>query len=421
MENLQANNLVANSTNAKSTLGAYTLKEKTITGQITDEKGEGLPGASVAVKGTSIGTNTDSKGNFTLKIDDSKEAVIVVTYVGFTTQETTVGGRSVVNIQLKADTKSLDEVVVVGYGTQKRSDITGSVASVPKNRLSQLPVTNVMQAVQGSVAGVNVSQSSSIPGSEPSTIVRGQNSINASSGPFVVVDGIPLSKTGGSLNDINPNDIESMEILKDASAVAIYGTNGANGVILITTKRGKTGKPSIRYSNYTGIEDFSHVLRPRNGAEYLQKYKDYLIQTGQTQTSPVPNYNELTNYNKGIETDWLGLASQTGIMQNHNLSISGGTPNIKYFIGGDYLNQKGVIKGYQYKRISFRSNLDINVTDFLTVGTSLFINNNNYDGGRTNLLNASAMSPYGQIYNTMVLTQFIQCSQSSCTPTQCWV
>lgn len=399
MENLQANNLVANSTNAKSTLGAYTLKEKTITGQITDEKGEGLPGASVAVKGTSIGTNTDSKGNFTLKIDDSKEAVIVVTYVGFTTQETTVGGRSVVNIQLKADTKSLDEVVVVGYGTQKRSDITGSVASVPKNRLSQLPVTNVMQAVQGSVAGVNVSQSSSIPGSEPSTIVRGQNSINASSGPFVVVDGIPLSKTGGSLNDINPNDIESMEILKDASAVAIYGTNGSNGVILITTKRGKTGKPSIRYSNYTGIEDFSHVLRPRNGAEYLQKYKDYLIQTGQTQTSPVPNYNELTNYNKGIETDWLDLASQTGIMQNHNLSISGGTPNIKYFIGGDYLNQKGVIKGYQYKRISFRSNLDINVTDFLTVGTSLFINNNNYDGGRTNLLNASAMSPYGQIYN----------------------
>lgn len=249
MENLQANNLVASSTNVKSTLGANTLKEKTITGQITDEKGEGLPGASVAVKGTSIGTNTDSKGNFTLKIDDSKEAVLVVTYVGFTTQETTVGGRSVVNVQLKADTKSLDEVVVVGYGTQKRSDITGSVASVPKNRLSQLPVTNVMQAVQGSVAGVNVSQSSSIPGSEPSTIVRGQNSINASSGPFVVVDGIPLSKTGGSLNDINPNDIESMEILKDASAVAIYGTNGANGVILITTKRGKTGKPSIRYSN----------------------------------------------------------------------------------------------------------------------------------------------------------------------------
>lgn len=165
VKHLQANSLVVNLNSSKPTQSVNTLKEKTITGQITDEKGEGLPGASVAVKGTSIGTNTDAKGNFTLKVDDSKEVVLVVTYVGFTTQETTVGGRSVVNVQLKADTKSLDEVVVVGYGTQKRSDITGSVASVPKSRLSQLPVTNVMQAVQGSVAGVNVSQSSSIPGS----------------------------------------------------------------------------------------------------------------------------------------------------------------------------------------------------------------------------------------------------------------
>ncbi len=384
-------------TNTKTTAP----KDKTITGQIVDEKGEGLPGASVVLKGTNIGTNTDAKGNFTIKVpEESTNPVLVISYVGFITEEIAISGRTVVNIPLKADAKSLDEVVVVGYGTQKRSDITGSVASVPKERLSQLPITNVLQAVQGSVAGVNISQSSSVPGSTPSTIIRGQNSINANSGPYVVVDGIPLSKTGGSLNDINPNDIESMEILKDASAVAIYGTNGANGVILITTKRGKTGKPSIRYSTYTGIEEFAHILTPRNGEQYLQKYKDYLAQTGQPQTSPVPNYNELANYNAGITTDWLKEASQTGVLQNHNLSISGGSPNVKYFISGDYLDQKGVIKGYQYKRISFRSNLDVNVTDYLTVGTSLFIANNNYDGGRTNLLNATAMSPYGQEYNS---------------------
>ncbi|KAB7732979.1 SusC/RagA family TonB-linked outer membrane protein [Rudanella paleaurantiibacter] len=378
----------------------FDVQVLTITGQVTDEKGEGLPGASVSLKGSTIGANTDAQGNYTLRIPDgTANPVLVISYIGYAAQEVAVGNQTVVNVQLKADAKSLNEVVVVGYGTQKRSDITGAVASVPKARLSQLPVTNVLQAVQGAVAGVNISQSSSVPGTAPSTIIRGQNSINANSGPYVVVDGIPLSKTGGSLNDINPNDIESIEILKDASAVAIYGTNGANGVILITTKRGTTGKPTIRYSNYAGVENFAHILRPRNGEEYVQKYKDYMTQTGQKLVNPVPNFEELSNYNAGITTDWIKEATQTGVLQDHNLSISGGTSNVRYFISGEYLDQKGVIKGYQYKRASFRSNLDVNVTDFLTVGTSLFIANNNRDGGRANLLNATAMSPYGQEYN----------------------
>ncbi|WP_234733886.1 SusC/RagA family TonB-linked outer membrane protein [Tellurirhabdus bombi] len=372
----------------------------TVTGTITDEKGEGLPGATVTIKGTTLGTNTDADGKFTLRIPDGTSTpTLVVSYIGYLPQEVAIGNQTVLNIQLKGDAKSLNEVVVVGYGTQKRSDITGSVASVPKERLSQLPVTNVLQAVQGSVAGVNITQSSSVPGAEPSTIIRGQNSINANSGPFVVVDGIPLSKTGGSLNDINPNDIESMEILKDASAVAIYGTNGANGVILITTKRGTTGKPVIRYNAYAGVENFSHILKPRNGAEYVQKYKDWLSQTGQTMVNPVPNFDELANYNAGITTDWIKEATQTGILQDHNLSISGGTQNVKYFVSGEILDQKGLVRGFNYKRASFRSNLDVDVTNFLKVGTSLFMANNNRDGGRTNLLNASAMSPYGQMYN----------------------
>lgn len=372
----------------------------TVRGKVTENTGVPVPGASVKVSGTKQGTVTDEKGVFTLQL--SAPASLTISYIGFTAQTISVSSKNTsVNIVLSESEvdKTLNEIVVVGYGTQKKSDITGSVTSISKARLSQLPVTNVLQAIQGAAAGVNISQSSSIPGSQPSALVRGQNSINANTGPYVVVDGIPLSKTGGSLNDINPNDIASVEILKDASAVAIYGTNGANGVILVTTKRGTTGKPVIRYSAYAGIEDIPHILEPRNAAEYLQKYADYLSQTKQTQTSPVPNNGELANYNAGITTDWIDEATQTGTMQDHNVSISGGSPDVKYFVSGDYLDQKGVIKGFNYKRVSVRSNLDINITNFLTVGTSMFFTNNNYDGGRVNLLNATAMSPYGVEYN----------------------
>jgi TonB-linked SusC/RagA family outer membrane protein len=372
----------------------------TIRGKVTDDKGAPVPGANVRVTGTKQGTFTDNNGAFSLSL--SAPAVLTVSYVGYAPKSVPVDSRNLsVNVSLAENEKdkNLSEVVVVGYGTQKKSDITGSVTSIPKARFSELPVTNVLQAIQGVAAGVNITQSSSVPGAVPAAQVRGQNSINASTGPYVVVDGIPLSKTGGTLNDINPNDIASMEILKDASSVAIYGTNGANGVILITTKRGNTGKPVIRYNAYAGVEDIAHILKPRNAQEYVQKYADFLSQTGQTQVNPVPNFGELANYNAGKTTDWVDEATQTGILQDHNLSISGGSADVKYFISGDYLNQKGVVKGYQYKRTSVRSNLDINVTDFLTVGTSMFFSNNNTDGGRVNLLNATAMSPYGEEYN----------------------
>ncbi len=372
--------------------------DNVISGKVTDSKGNPLAGASVTIEGTSTGSTTDGNGNF--KIKAAAGVVLHISAIGFTDKKVTVGTSGTINIVMTEDeAKRLSDVVVVGYGTQKKSDVTGSVASVPKSRLSQLPVTNVLQAIEGSVAGVSVTTTSSVPGSSPAVLIRGQNSINATTGPYIVVDGIPLSKTGGSLNDINPNDIASMEILKDASAVAIYGTNGSNGVILITTKRGTTGKPVIRYNAYAGVENIAHILQPRNGAEYVQKYADYMKQTGQTQTNPVPNAGELDYYNRGITTDWMKVASQTGIMQDHNLSISGGTQDVKYFISGEYMDQKGVIPGYKYKRISFRSNLDISVTSYLTVGTSLFFANNNYDGGRANLLFATAMSPYAPVYN----------------------
>ncbi len=372
------------------------FSQKTITGRVTSGD-SAISSVTVQVKNSKLGTETDANGEYS--ISAAANGTLIFSHVGYETLEVPIKNRSTINLQLKAETAQMNEVVVVGYGTQKRADVTGSVASVPKNRLSELPVTNVLQAVEGAVAGVSVTNTSSVPGSTPAVLIRGQNSLTAGTGPYIVVDGIPLSKTGGSINDINPNDIASMDILKDASAVAIYGVNGANGVILITTKRGTTGKPVVRYNGYAGTENIAHILEPRNAQEYVQKYADYLQQTNQPQTSPVPNASELVNYNAGKTTDWIKETTQTGIMQDHNLSVSGGTPDVKYFISGEYMHQKGVIDGYQYHRASFRSNLDINVTKFLTVGTSLFFVNNNYDGGRANLLLATAMSPYGQEYD----------------------
>lgn len=372
---------------------------ETIKGHVTDEKGQSLPGVSVKLKGTTTGTVTDVNGNYTLNFPQAS-GVLVFSFLGFKTQEITINGQSKIDIRLVEEISSLAEVVVVGYGTQKRSDITGSVASVPKERLQNLPVTNIFQAIEGSVAGLNVATTSAAPGTSVNIQVRGQNTFNvgngASTGPFIVVDGIPITTLGGVTNDINPNDVASIEVLKDPSAVAIYGTRGANGVILITTKRGKTGKPKISYNAYAGPEYEVNLVPLMSEEQYVQKNLEYARQTGRT-PDPVPNFSELANYNAGITTDWIKAASQQGIIQDHNLNISGGTADIKYYISGEYLNQKGVLKGYQYQRASLRSNLDANLTKWLTIGASLLYTSNNYDGGKVNFLQAARMSPYASI------------------------
>ena len=370
----------------------------TVKGVVRDAMGP-TAGATVVQKGTNNGTITDLDGNFTINVPAN--AVLVISFVGLDTQEIPVAGKKFIEVTLSGN-EELEEVIVVGYGTQKKSDITGSVASVDKARLSKLPVTNVLQAVQGATAGVTISQGSSIPGDAPSALVRGRNSINAGTGPYIVVDGVPISKSGGSLNDINPGDIESMEILKDASATASYGTNGANGVILITTKHGKEGKPSISYNGYVGIEDFANKMDFCNGAQITQRYKDYVAQNaGETMYNDyVKNQGEAAAQAAGQETDWIyDMVSRTGIIQDHNVTINGGADKVKYFISGDYLTQKGVLKGFNYKRYSLRLNIDADVTDYLKIGTNTYIVSHNRDGGRVNFLMAEAMSPYGQVYN----------------------
>jgi TonB-linked SusC/RagA family outer membrane protein len=376
-----------------------------ISGVVLDKAtNDPLIGVSIAVKGTATGIITDANGAFTLQANS--DALLVVSYLGFLTQEIPVNGQTKLTITLAEDTKTLDELVVIGYGTQKRSDITGSVTSVPKERLSNLPVANFAQAIQGVAAGVNVRQTSSIPGDTPGVLVRGKSSINLSSSPLLVVDGIALS-SDASMNDINPNDVESIEILKDPSAVAIYGVQGSNGVILISTKRGGNAHPRIRYGGYAGYSEIAHILEPGSTDQLLERYAEY----ARIQGLPLnPDYggvryaNEVENFKAGRAIDWIDEVTQAGIIQDHNVSVTGGTEYAKYFFSGDFLDQQGVVKGYNYKRYSLRMNMDVKPVKWFTIGTSSSIVSHNRDGGRANLLNASAMSPYAKLYEDDGLT-----------------
>lgn len=367
--------------------------QASVNGVVTSkDDGSKLPGVNVIIKGTTQGTTTDAEGRYVIEAPGDNP-VLVFSFIGFTTQEVSVGSNTTVDVALESDISLLNEVVVVGYGTQKRSDITGSISSVSKDRLSNLPVTNIAQALQGTTSGVMINQSSSVPGNQSTIQIRGVNSINAKTAPLFVLDG---SIFFGSLNDINPNDIESIEILKDASAVAIYGTRGSNGVILVTTKRGaqSDGRPTVNYSGYVAVEKIAHTLDPMQPEAYVKKYADFLTANGMTQTAVLPNASEVDNYNNGITTDWLKEATQTGKLQEHNLSVSGGTDKLQYYVSASHLRQDGLVKGYEYKRTSIRSNIDAKVTDYLKIGMSGFFTDNNYDGGRAGLLEAAAMSPY---------------------------
>jgi TonB-linked SusC/RagA family outer membrane protein len=374
------------------------LQEKSVTGKVLSTSGESLPGVSILVKGTTHGTVSDIDGNFSLS-DVRAGDILVFSFIGMKEVELTVGDQTSIQVTMEDAVIGVDEVVVVGYGTQKKSDITGSVSSVSEERLAKIPVSNVMQAVQGAVSGVNITQVSSIPGEAPSILVRGGGSLTASTSPYVVVDGIPISKMGGSINDLNPNDIKSIEILKDASATAIYGMNGANGVILITTKSGKSSTPTIKYSGYVGVEEFANIPDMVSTDELLARYAEgNRINGSPLYEAPVKYQYEVENYKNGQTIDWIDEVSQTGIQQNHNISVSGGNENLSYYISGDLLDQKGVVKGYNYKRNSIRTNIDAQVTSYLKIGTNSSIVYHNRDGGRANLLNAEAMSPYGRMY-----------------------
>ncbi len=334
------------------------LPQLLLTGTVSDAStGETLAGVSIRVKGTNTGVISDEAGKYSITVPN-QNATLVFSFIGYKSEEVLTGGRTTVDIKLMVDVTGLEEVIVVGYGTQRKSDITGTVTSLPKGRLENVPNINIAQAIQGSVPGIMIQQSAA--GAAPSEVImiRGRNSILADNSPLLVVDGIPY---GGQIRDISPNDVQSIEILKDASAAAIYGSRGSNGVILITTKNGSVGKTAISYDGYYSIQKYSELPDIMTGDEFYKFKQDRF-----------PNQITLSEqavYDSGKWTDWLDLGLRRGASQQHNLSASGGFQNTKFYIAGSILDVKGIAVNDDYQRVTTRINVDTKVANWLTLGT----------------------------------------------------
>lgn len=363
-----------------------------VSGKVSDEIGV-LPGVNVQVKGTSNGTQTDFEGDYILEGIDS-EAVLVFSFIGFQTQEISVNNRNKIDVVLQEDLESLDEVVVVGYGSQKKSDLTGSVSTISSESIQERPVTNPEEALAGKAAGVNVSSNSGRPGGDTNIRIRGNNSINSSNSPLYVVDGVIGA---GPINYLNPNDIDSMEVLKDASATAIYGARGANGVIIITTKRGGDGEGRVTYDTFTSIGVLANKLDVLNSEEFLEvemnsynnaeKYDPNGWAQGKYEDPVSFRDNDKLfdeNGNPLYDTDWQEEATRTAITQSHNLSFAGGDNDNSYNISLNYVDQEGIMLESSLRRYSARFVTDNQVKDWLKVGGSLTFNHveeNRVDGG----------------------------------------
>jgi TonB-linked SusC/RagA family outer membrane protein len=363
--------------------------ERIVKGKVTDENGSPFPGVSIVVRNSQTGTATDANGEFRLSVPDALagELVIVASFVGYKNQELVVGNSGEINFGMTVDTKSLNDVVVVGYGTQNKSSITGSVASLPMKNVASQPLTSLDQALGGQIAGVNVAQTKGAPGGGVSVRVRGTGSIGAGNEPLYVIDGFPVSNdfnsTFNPLSSINPNDIESIEILKDASAAAIYGSRGSNGVVLVTTKHGKAGKTTVQLDTYYGVQQVASkidMLNAREYAEYNTEARNNAwIDKGGKASDPnslrpaalqIPEmFMNPGSLGKG--TDWQDEVFRTAPIQNHQLSVSGGNDKTTFFLSGAYFKQDGIVMNTGFERYSARVNLDHHISNNISVGLNL--------------------------------------------------
>ena len=346
-----------------------------ISGRVVDEKGSALPGVTIQVKGATVGTSTDATGKFVLRVP-AESSVLVVSYIGYAAQTVEVGSRRQFDVTLREDAQALNEIVVVGYGTQKKSQTTGAISSVTSKEIAELPVTNARQALQGRAAGVDVIQSGSQPGGGVTVRIRGRRSINASNDPLYVVDGIPLA---GGIDDINPQDIASLEVLKDASATAIYGSRGANGVVLVTTKRGKAGRTVVGYDAYAGFSNPLGRVDVMDGQQFAEYKRESRRAVGTyDDKDPVAadkklfTATELEGIAQGRSTDYQAFLLRTGSIQSHQVSVQGGSEKTQFAVSGNYFREEGIIKTTDFTRYTFRINLDHQINDRIRVGTSTF-------------------------------------------------
>lgn len=362
--------------------GLYASQQaKKVSGVIIDATGLPVIGANVLEKGTTNGVITDLDGNFTLNVKPG--ATLVVTYIGYQTQEIEVGNQTTFNITLKEDSEMLDEVVVVGYGTMKKSDLSGASVSMGEDDIKGSVITNLDQSLQGRAAGVAAVSTSGAPGSSSSIRVRGQATINSNAEPLYVIDGVIVQGGGQSgssfglgdalgngsvstispLSTINPQDIVSMEILKDASATAIYGAQGANGVVLITTKRGKAGEAKFTYDGMMAVQRQTKRLDIMNLREFANFYNDF-VNVGELEPSSIYGDPSLL----GVGTNWQDAIFRTALQHQHQVSAQGGTEKIKYYVSGSYMDQDGTLIGSSFNRYSFRTNLDAELKPWLKIG-----------------------------------------------------
>ncbi len=359
-----------------------------VTGKITSAK-EGTPlgSVSVTVKGSTSGTVTDEQGNFRLNVPDNN-STLVISFLGYTPQEVNVRNRTNLEMSLEETNQKLDEVVVVGYGQQKRRDVTGAISSVSSKALSEVPVNSPAQALQGRVAGLYAVTQGYRPGSDVTIRIRGNRSFSAGNDPLYVVDGIPIS---GGLNDINPNDIESMDVLKDASATAIYGSRGANGVIIITTRRGKTGKPLVTYDAYVGVVKPLGRVQIFNGEEYAEYKRESRRASGKYRDSNRDSSDrvlfepvEQRSLAAGRYTDYQDMMLETGIQQSHQVGLFGGNETTKYGLTLGYFDDKGIIPVQEFTRYTLRINLDQQLNRRVKLGASILGTYSERDGFNLN-------------------------------------
>ena len=388
-----------------------------ITGTVKDEFGEGIIGASVVQKGTTNGVVTDLDGNFTLTVTDS-ETVLIVSYIGYLSQEVKVGGQQHFTIILKEDTQKLEEVVVICYGTAKKSDLTGAVTRANMGVLEKSPNVNVLQGLKGVVPGLNIGVATKA-GDSPSISIRGRNSISGSTSPLVVLDGVIFR---GDIGDINPNDIESIDVLKDASSTAIYGSQAANGVLMISTKTAqKVSKPILEYNGTFTLQGLINGdIKRLNSEGFANQIRDiYLSESrmGEDLSQMNPNFdptvkfrNEraIAGYLAGVETDWWDMLTEpTPYIMNHNLSIRGKTDMNSYFLSFGYTDQQNLVVNDTYKRYNLRMNVDSKITNWLKIGTASYFNISNFSGENKSFnslfTTPACVSPYqedGKTYET---------------------
>jgi TonB-linked SusC/RagA family outer membrane protein len=360
---------------------------KTVTGTVKGDDSSALPGVTVLIKGTTQGAVTDADGNFSIP-NIPEDATLQFSFIGMKSQDIPVAGKSSIEIVMESSDIGLDEVVVVGYGTMKKSDLTGSVVSINAETLLKRPSVNLEQMLQGSMAGLSLSVTgNSAEGSRNTLRIRGESSISASNSPLIILDGVPFE---GSLSEINPNDIGSIEVLKDASSAAIYGARAASGVILITTKKGKTGEMITSYSGYYGFDPMVNVPTLLDGKTF------YETKTGRDESTSLI---EDEGYAEGRNTDWLDIITRSGKRQEHNISIRGATDKTNYYLSAAYTDVQGIAIGDEFKRFSFRVNLEQKLNDWISLGTNTQYGYYDRSGVAADFENAYRMNPLGIPYN----------------------